>query len=149
MDRSLFRHARVTSVMVGLIAMAAGASGCASTASPPKAEFVAQANVVCEQASTNWDDLVDKLPATPIIAREKYVVEKLAPALSAIINQLRGLGYPSGDDEYLESIYADAESVAAKMTDQPGTDLQPKLDAPFASPAARFTAYGLDKCAAL
>jgi len=65
------------------------------------------------------------------------------------VNQLRSLGAPSGDEDYLESIYADADGEVAQMVDQPSTDLQARLDAPFAVPAGRFETYGLDRCAEL
>jgi hypothetical protein len=149
MDRRLLRHARVaTAVATAAVLLAIGA-GCAGPASIPKANFLAGGNAVCQQATSDWDALVKEIPADPIETREKYVVEKLAPALTGVINQLRSLGAPAGDQEYLESIYADADGEVAQMVDQPSTGLQARLDAPFAAPAARFKTYGLDRCAEL
>jgi hypothetical protein len=124
-------------------------AGCADQASRPKANFLAAGNAVCQKATGDWDALVKKIPAGPVETRERYVLEKLAPALSNTVNQLRGLGAPAGDGEYLESIYADADGEIAQMVDQPSTGLQARLDAPFAVPAARFETYGLDRCAEL
>jgi len=114
-----------------------------------KADYLARGEAVCQQASGDWDGLVKKLPAGPIEVREKYVVDKLAPALANVVNQLRNSGYPAGDQEYLDSIYADIDAEIAQMVDQPSTDLQARLDAPFAAPAARLEEYGLDRCAEL
>jgi hypothetical protein len=150
MGRGVLRRGRVAAaVLVAVLASGGGLSGCASDAGLEKGEFLARANAVCQQGSTQWDTLVKKLPAEPVTTREKYVVDKLAPALAGIVNQLRSVGYPAGDQEYLDSIYADADKVAAKMVDQPSTNLQETLDAPFAEPAPRFETYGLDRCAKL
>jgi hypothetical protein len=149
MDRRLLRQARVAlAVATASVLLTAGA-GCAGQASIPKANFLAGGNAACQQATGDWDALVKKIPPGPIETREKYVVETLAPALSNLVNQLRSLGAPAGDQEYLESIYADADGEIAQMVDQPSTGLQARLDAPFAAPAARFEAYGLDRCAEL
>ena len=147
MDRRLLRQGRVAAAAATASLLLAGGVGCAGSASIPKANFLSGGNAVCQQATSDWDALVKKIPSSPIEAREKYVVEKLAPALSGVINQLRSLGAPAGDKEYLESIYADSDHEIAQMVDQPSTGLQARLDAPFAEPAPRFTSYGLDRCA--
>ena len=118
-------------------------------ASVPKADYLARGEAVCQQGSGDWDGLVKKLPPGPVDAREKYVVEELAPALTNIVNQLRNSGYPSGDRDYLDSIYNDVDAEIAQMVDQPSTNLQARLDAPFATPAPRLKEYGLARCAEL
>lgn len=149
MDRRLLRHRRVTAAIVTGTVMLAAGTGCAGPAGVPKADYLARGEAVCQQGSGDWDGLVKKLPPGPVEVRERYVVGKLAPALTNIVNQLRNSGYPSGDKEYLDSIYADIDAEIAKMIDQPSTGLQARLDAPFAVPAARFETYGLDRCAEL
>jgi hypothetical protein len=126
--------------------MSALGGGCAGQASVPKADFLVRGDAVCEQGRREWVDLVEKMPGRPAEVREKYVLEKLAPALKNIVNQLRNLGYPAGDQEYLDSIYADVDAEIAKMVDQPSTGLQFRVGAPFARPAPRFLEYGLVQC---
>lgn len=132
---------------VALVAGVASLGACSGGPSIPKPEYLSRANAYCDQQSKEFDKLVLTLPVEPLTAREKYVVKKLAPALTNVVNGLRSLGAPEGDAEYLESIYADVDKEIAKMVDQPSTDLVAKLDRPFAVPARRLDNYGLDRCA--
>jgi len=149
MDPGLVRPTRVAVAIVTAAVMLAVGGGCAGPAGVAKADYLGRADAVCQQGSADWDALVEKIPGRPVEDREKYVVEKLGPALANIVNQLRNSGYPTGDREYLDSIYADVDTEIAQMVDQPSTGLQARLDAPFAGPAARFKEYGLDRCAEL
>jgi hypothetical protein len=150
MHRAGLRRGRVAVILLVAVISSHGALvACAAAPGLEKAEYLTRANAVCQQGSTQWDTLVKQLPMEPVPARETYVVEKLAPALAGIVNQLRNVGYPDGDRDYLDSIYADADKAVAKMIDQPSTDLLPMLHQPFATPGPRFEKYGLDRCAEL
>ena len=149
MQRRVPRRPRAAAAVAVVLALSIGSGACASGASIAKPDFLNRGNAMCQQGSTEWDALVKKLPTSSVAAREDYVKKKLAPLLSNVVNGLRSLGHPSGDGDYLESIYADADREIAQLVDKPSTNLQARIDAPFASPAPRFESYGLDRCAEL
>jgi hypothetical protein len=111
-----------------------------------KAEFVAQANALCEERVKEIQDKGQKAFEKLFNLPEKEGAEKLgqqvlAPILSKELRELKALEQPAGDEEELNAFYAELEKVIDYFSANPQPGAYPYNKAE--NLAAR---YGIDRC---
>ncbi|MDP2775362.1 MAG: hypothetical protein Q8O61_17550 [Nocardioides sp.] len=108
-----------------------------------KAEFLEQGNTICSAGNLAVDEIggsVDKHDQEQLLTAIK---EQVVPLVRGQLDDLRALGYPDGDKEILEAIYADTEDVLDSWEDDPSQALTDERMAPINE---RLGDYGLTKC---
>ncbi len=112
----------------------------ATGATITQAEFVTQANAICQ---TGADEL-DAINASSDLAPPDFFYEEVVPSIRSQIAELRALGFPEGDEELLAAIFDDTDKVL--------DELETKADPfgsgdPFEDLNGRMREYGLTACA--
>lgn len=130
-------------VLVGLTALVV--VGCAQEPAVEKHEVVALGNEICRSRLAEVDERIDAAPEKEVAEAERHVQDEVVPAYRIMMNELRSLGAPEGEAEYLETLYADAESGVALIEDRPSAALDGELR-PFPGIDRRFDNYGLSRC---
>ncbi|MBS1878923.1 MAG: hypothetical protein JST31_05385 [Actinobacteria bacterium] len=150
---------------LGLLIALAGCGGSGSTeatatASAPgisKAAFIRKANAICERASKEYlpeamaalTKQTSTHPASSVEEVEMAVTARLfEPTFIKELEEVRALGLPSGDEETIESILDEVESIVKKSrTDAKWFhDAQLDFKHPFARARAEAEAYGIGPC---
>ncbi len=130
-------------MLVGLVALAI--AGCTKAASVEKPEVVAIGNDICRSGLAEVDEQLEAVPKEDQADAERHIRREVVAAYRNMMNELRGLGAPDGEGDYLEALYADAESGVALVEDQPSEALDGQLQ-PFPGLDQRFDNYGLSHC---
>jgi hypothetical protein len=136
------RHGLIVTVVGTLLAVGCGGGG----ESISKEDFIEQADEICAAGSEELDAILDELePATPTsddiaeFLRDDYV-----PNIRAQIDDIRELGFPEGDEDELDAILDDSESVLDDIEEDPQTAVQQAN--PFAEVNQQLQEYGLTEC---
>jgi hypothetical protein len=153
-------------VLATLVALAAIVAGCGgsddsdtggtSSSSLTKAQFVKQADTICEKSEEKlgsefesyvkekgWSE--DKEPSKE--QQEEAVVEVVTPNLQGQIDDIRDLGAPEGDEDQIETMLSTVEEGIEDLEDDP-SQLTEQGSNPLAKGSKLATAYGLEKCGA-
>jgi hypothetical protein len=129
------------------------AAGCGddddSDSSLSKEEFVAQANEICTEGTTELNEAAqeefgDSGQPTPA-EEEAFVRDTVVPNIQGQLDEIRELGIPEGDADEVNGILDDAQSALDELEEDPsgtsgGTD-------PFADVNRDLTEYGISACA--
>ncbi|CAB4700167.1 unannotated protein [freshwater metagenome] len=118
------------------------ASGSTDAGSISKADFIEQADAICEAGDDATDELPD--PTTEEVAID-LIVSDIVPSIRGQISDIRDLGFPEGDEELLDGILTDAEDLLDQIEADPAAFLT--ADSPFADTNAALTEYGITECA--
>jgi hypothetical protein len=132
-----------------LVAIAAAAIGCGGSAEAKpltKAEFVLQANEICqgaeEERKQGEEELVEGDQADQAEGEEE-VVEALVAPVGTMAEELGDLGPPKGDEKQVAAIVKAFEAGVAKLEADP---LASDAASAFAKADELAAAYGLSEC---
>jgi hypothetical protein len=150
--------------VLGVLAAAAILAGCGSDSSSSasatdeaaaplsKAEFVKQADKICEKGIKKKDEAVsaalkeqaEKAQAAPT-AKEtaKLVEETVLPSYSETVEQLSQLGVPKGDEAKVEKMTGEFESALKALEADPAKANESN---PFEPADKAAEAYGIENC---
>jgi hypothetical protein len=109
-----------------------------------KRDFLSQGNTICAAGNLAVDDVGNSVDQNDEKQLLNAIREQVVPLVRGQIDDLRALGYPDGDKDTLEAIYADAEGVLASWEDDPASALEDERMAPINE---RLGDYGLTECA--
>lgn len=142
-------------VLVAAAALLAvsGCGGGGSSSSVTKAQYVKQVNKTCkEEEEKRFGELMAKGQKLEEEARGKAISTKakeealvsLLPPYEKMVEDLREVEAPEGDEEELEAIYDAMDEAAQSVKANPGTALV--SDVAFKQAAKKAEAYGLKGC---
>jgi hypothetical protein len=140
-------------VVALLIAVLAGCGGGDSQTSLTKAQFVQRANAICAQ---NTGDIVG--PVEQYVhshsnsgqSKEELtadaVRQAILPRFQRQVKEIRALGFPSGDEQQIESFLTSMQQAIDSLDSQQKLDLFTDLDESFTAAKIRAQKYGLTDC---
>lgn len=148
-------------VALALAALVAFAAGCGSggsdstesTASISKADFLKQANAICEEGNENInakfeeftkENNLSETEEPPKEVQEEAIEEVLIPAINTQIEEIRALGTPEGDEGELEEVFSSEEGVLEEAEEEPTILFENTATQKEANKVARE--YGLTVC---
>lgn len=145
----------VGAVAAGLMTLALLVAGCGGgddeTTSLTRAQFLKQANAMCEEQEERRNQVIqdlikgrDQSKLLPLERREKLILEIL-PAYEEVPEKLNALGAPEGDEEKVEAITEAMEKAARDVRSDPGKALESTDQ--FLQANKLSTEYGLENCA--
>jgi hypothetical protein len=151
---------RSLGLLVGALAVVLAAAGCGgssdggTTSSISKAEFVNQANAICqsghEKLHTDFLAFSKEKGGNPTPSKaeyDEYIEKVVAPDLGQeIVSEIRALGVPEGDNGSVEAMLTAVEEGVAKAKEEPRLALEDN-GVTFAKAIKLATAYGLKVCA--
>ena len=125
-----------------------------TTSSLTKAEFIKQADAICEEAGEGIQEEsiayaeengidVDKEPSDE--EKEELVTEVIVPNIEKQAEDIASLGAPSGEEDQVGSIIEGIESAAAETAEDPGSVIGGSEGA-FESVNEEAKEYGLKVC---
>ncbi len=147
---------RRLSILLACAALALGASACGgdddddSADAPTKEEFVEEANARCQEfndvTEAAFADLAEDADIEEVAA---VLTSDLIPPFRAMLDDLRDLTPPEGDEEAVEAFWDEGEELMdefeAGLEDDPEATLNAEED-PFADINERMIDYGLGVC---
>jgi len=129
-------------------ALVLGLAGCGGDdeAKDPieKQDFLSQGNTICSAGNMAVDDVGNSVDQNDQEQLLVAIKDQIVPLVRGQIDDLRELGYPEGDKDTLEAIYADTEGVLDSWEDDPALALEDERMAPI---NRRLGDYGLTECA--
>jgi hypothetical protein len=140
-----------TTLAVGIVI--AGCGGGNDTSSPTtatastisKADFVAQANAICDKGNQVTDSAGAQLGENPSQAQLTELISKtFVPSIQGQIDAIKALGAPVGDEATVAKMLSLAQDNLDQLESDPSQIENPKLFANFAKVAHP---YGLTSCA--
>lgn len=122
-----------------------------TTASLTRAEFVSQANAVCvrgtKERSAKFREAAKEAKPGQTFSdadREQVVRDVLIPPYRKVIEDLKKLGAPEGDEQEVEAIVEAMEEAADKVEADPGPAVQSTVQ--FTEANKLSAEYGLTDC---
>jgi hypothetical protein len=140
----------VLPLMLACLAVASGCGGededpASSEPAPTKAEFVEQANQICEESQTGVETASKELGQDATEEEvEELLTETFVPSVREQVSDIRDLGFPEGDEEELGAILDETEAVLDTIEDDPAAAIAG--DDPFKEVNPKLEAYGLEAC---
>jgi hypothetical protein len=120
-------------------------SSTATTAAISKADFVAQANAICEKGNKAQSAAETKLGKNATKAQaEALVTQTFVPNIQGQIDAIKALGAPAGDEATVAKMISLAEADLNKLKADPSQISNENLFTNFANVAHP---YGLTACA--
>lgn len=110
-----------------------------------KDELIEQGNAICEAGNAEIAAASADIDTTDPEAITTAITDVVIPNIRGQIADLRALGYPEGDEETLEGIYSEAESVLDEAEADPSLMTS---DAVFDETNTALVDYGLTTCGA-
>lgn len=115
------------------------------SATPTKAEFIAEADQICRAGNDELDAEANKLGADPTQAqKESFASDVLVPGVQDQIDSIRALGAPEGDEDEVEELLDEAQSGVDALEEDPS--LITSDDDPFTEANDLAADYGLKVC---
>jgi protein-tyrosine-phosphatase len=146
----------VASLSSGLLVAGCGGGddSTGSTSSLTRAEFIKQADGICEKADKEIEGEVeafaeengiptDKEPSDEV--KEELVVEVIVPNIEKQAEDISALGAPSGEEDEVGEIVAGIESAASETADDPSAVITGEEGA-FEDVNKQAQEYGLKVC---
>jgi hypothetical protein len=152
--------ARLTVLLLAMTAAVALAAGCGgggdatagvettvTASSLSKAAFVKKANVVCRREAQRAISYVplDRGELSYQEAFDKTLEDAMLPAFRRVVDEIRKLGAPQGDEREVEA-FLEAFAEAIDQLEENGASSPTGLEIPFASSTKLARAYGIDNC---
>jgi hypothetical protein len=139
-------------VLAGL-ALVGGLSGCGDGESEPtaapltKAQFLKQGNAICGQVFDEIDRKYGKLSNKSTDAELNEQAQEIVPPLvSKLVNRLRALGAPRGEEARVEEILVALEEGVETAEEDVRTVRGSRGEFAFEEGYEMLWAYGLDRC---
>jgi hypothetical protein len=129
---------RLLVLLAGALALGLLVAGCGSsddsseenTSSLTKAEFIKQADAICEKADDEIEGEVeafaeengiptDKEPSDEV--KEELVVEVIVPSIEEQAEGIAALGAPSGEEDQIDQIVEGIETAASETAEDPSS----------------------------
>jgi hypothetical protein len=139
----------VTVITAALLLASCGGSDSSGTSGTPisKADFVEKANALCTKTNENVTTAQDALGASATQEQIiSFLTDVVVPAYRDTISEIRGLGFPAGDEALLGGLLDDADKVVSDIAKDPAAILA-AAQSPFTDVNVGFTDYGLTACA--
>lgn len=138
----------VLSVVAAAIAGCGGSgdSNTVTTSSLSKAEFTKKANALCEEA--RQEALAYRLPAGEEESPEAVtttVHKGILPPIQRVMEEVRELGAPKGDEEKVEAILVGNEEAIEKAEGMKFSSMS-DMEEVFLPTAEKARGYGVDNC---
>jgi hypothetical protein len=136
-------------VIAALAVAGCGSSSSSSTSSAAitKAAFLAKGNALCANNNKQNQLTIAKLGNHPSKAQiTSYVTKTFVPGVQSVIDGVRALGAPSGDQATVTNILNLGQTDLNKIKGNPALLLTAKTN-PFANFAKIAHPYGLKDCA--
>jgi outer membrane murein-binding lipoprotein Lpp len=151
---------RLIVLLAGVLAIGLIVAGCGSsddsdsTSSLTKAQFIKQADAICEEESDAIEAEtkayaeengipIDKEPSDEV--KEDLVTEVIVPNVEGQAEKIAALGAPSGDEDRVDEIIEGIETAAAETSDDPSAVISGGEGA-FADVNQLAEDYGLEVC---
>lgn len=151
---ALPRRSKATAIAAMVIAALAvagcGSSSSSSTSSAAitKAAFLAKGNAICANNSKHNQLTIAKLGNQPSKAQvTSYVTKTFVPGIQSVLDGIRALGAPSGDQATVTNMLNLAQTDLNKIKSNPTLLLTGKANQTFANFAKIAHPYGLKDCA--
>lgn len=126
----------------------AGSATTVSTSSLTKAQFVQKANAVCERGRQKF--LNYRYPSNPPTSERPFseaVKVSIAPDLQEVVDGIRDLGAPQGDEPEIEAyLSAMQQGIDTIMEDHASLKTLPEVEASFLASAKLAHEYGAHLC---
>jgi hypothetical protein len=145
-------------MLAALVLVAALVAGCGgddsdTTASLSKAEFIKQADAICEKSeskvSSEFEDFAkendwseDEEPTKE--QQEEAIAEVIGPSVQSQAEEIRELGAPEGDEKTINKMLTAVEDGVEALEESPDQLVEGKNPLAKGSKLARD--YGLEKC---
>lgn len=110
----------------------------------PKAEFVEQANAICAEGNAETEEALGELENPTEEDAIAFLTDTFLPNVRDQVEEIRGLGFPEGDEETLTATLDEVESVLDTVEEDP--EAAAAGDDPFAEVNEELNAYGLTEC---
>jgi hypothetical protein len=156
------RRAAVTMLVAALAAGGCGGGGGddktvattpASTGPLTKAQFIAAADKVCKAtsdkiaaAAANLRTAADKTGTIPVSKVSKFLTQTSLPAYDAMLDQLRALTPPAGDEKTIDGLIASLAGAIDTAKADPVKYSKNSAPDPFDDANARAMKYGMKVC---
>jgi hypothetical protein len=153
---------RLLVLCAGALALGLLVAGCGSsddsseenTSSLTKAEFIKQADAICEKAGDEVEVEVeafaeendiptDKEPSDEV--KEEIVIEVLVPNIEEQAEGIAALGAPSGEEEQVDQIVEGIETAASETSEDPSSVISGD-DGAFKGVNKEAKEYGFKVC---
>jgi hypothetical protein len=110
-----------------------------------KDEFVEEANEICASNAAALEEEAEQLGPSPSEDdRAEFLGGTLVPNVQTQIEDIRGLGFPEGDEEELDAVLSDAEEILDDIEADPAEYVDG--EDPFTEVNAALDEYGLTEC---
>lgn len=149
------RGRKVTFAVLAVLLAAVVGFGCGSDdgseSALTKAEFIKQADAICEQGNARIEAEAEEFGKEHESEQgteehqKQLVTEVVVPGIQAQAEKIADLGAPEGDEETIEEMIEAVEEGAAELEANPLAGMEGKAPLGDASKIAR--AYGLRECA--
>jgi hypothetical protein len=135
---------------VAVLAAVSGCGGGSDSTSVTKASYVKKVNAICkDEEEKRFGELMARGQKIEEEAKGKEISTKvkeeallsLIPSYEKMVDHLRALDAPAGDEEKVEAVYDAMDEAAENMRENPGTALV--SEAAFAKASKLSKAYGL------
>lgn len=148
---------RLIVLLAGVLSLGLLVAGCGGGSDEEgltKAEFIKQADAICEQANEALEGEtkdyaeengipIDREPSDEV--KEELVVEVIVPNVEGQAEEISALGAPSGDEETIDELVEGIETAAGETADDPSTVIEGD-EAAFAEVNKLASDYGLKVC---
>lgn len=144
-------------ILVSLVVAVGLVAGCGGDSAPTKAEYIAEADPICEKADREKQVRIEKFflenPEPPSGERSvkqsaefatDFSAEAVTPFLRTQVDELSELDTPSEEGEKAEAIVEEFDAAVAKLEDNPAA-LAIKPD-PFEKAAEMADEFGFKEC---
>jgi hypothetical protein len=145
------RRALLAALLVAAFAVLVGGCGGDDEPSPTKAEFVKQADEICQQGNERADVEAQKYvkqnefdaPTASTKEVEKAIRSVYLVNVNEQVEELKELGAPEGDEDQVDEIVASYEDGVATIEEKPMTFFDGSA---LKEPRKLATDYGLETC---
>ncbi len=133
--------------LVGALTSCGGDGGEATAGSMTKAQFLKKGNAVCSQVFGEIDRKYGKLSNKSTEAELNEQAQEIVPPLvTRLVNRLRALGAPQGEEARVEKILVALEEGVETAEEDVSTVRGSQGEFAFGKGYEMLWAYGLDRC---
>ena len=138
---------------MALLALVASGCGGESDDAPTKAEFVKQADAICQQSNDERIASTEKLfkkynGLPPKAVEEDFIAEEGAPVIREQLEQLSALDPPAGEEDEVDALWSAFEKALKQIEAEPAGAITRGLQI-FKEFEQMAIKYGFDECAAI
>ena len=121
-------------------------SSSSSEEAPTKAEFISQADAICQDSIDTLSEASSELGTEPSDEEvQAFAEDTYVPELNDEVEQLQALTPPEGDEETVEEMFSSLEDGVGQISDDPSIVIEDKEN-PLADATELANDYGLKVC---